>query len=88
MAMFGGNVQTQMYVTVQEPICYQWYFVASNDFANTQNSALNILLADQGPVYARAWIMDPSTADAFELNNTAKEPSQVKLCSDTRRRFS
>ena len=75
-AMFGNFTQTQMYVTVEKPACYQWYFVAANDFTNPLTFQ-NILEADGGPFHARAWIIDTSTADASELNNSAIEPSQV-----------
>jgi hypothetical protein len=77
-AMFGNFTTTQMYVTVESPTCYQWYAVAANDFTNT-NSFTNILEADQTTVYARAWIIDTSTADASELDNSAIEPSQVNI---------
>lgn len=81
LAMFGQNMSHTVYITLKQPPCYQWYFVASNAFkgngttSNTGDTSLNVL--QNSPWYGRAWIIDPIAADASELNNMAISPSDV-----------
>lgn len=83
LALFGQNVSSTIYVTIQQYHCYQWYFVASNAFKgngstySTLDTSLNVLQDSQW--YGRAWIIDPNAADEKELNNTAIQPSDVRI---------
>ena len=79
IAMLSQNVSSTVYLTLEQAPCYQWYFVASNAFGSgytsSLGSSLNVLVESRW--YGRAWIIDPATADASELNNTAIEPTDV-----------